>query len=219
MDDNEELGALLRAIVRRSQPKADERPPEDIIQEASTNTAPVDAPWALQQHFDGEINLEAELARRFPEMAVMPHIKIRPLGEGQRREVATMTTADNAAHAVIDADLLTGNLILSFTLSSMLTLRFSLHDISPRMRQRWLDLMRRPEGGVAFLWGPARWESDYLACVVHKYYTNLYCFSPNNFEAGIRMTNIVTEKLVDWLVQVWSSGDDNDDTPPTLLTW
>ncbi|GAB4520336.1 MAG: hypothetical protein OHK0046_30440 [Anaerolineae bacterium] len=228
---DDELAALLKAIVNRSAapppaplPESDSRPPEDVMQSLVVSkpaSSVENVPWSVQKIIAGETELlETELARRFPEMAVMPSIKIRTLDDNKRLTVASMSTADNAAQAVFDADRQTGDVVMSFTLGSMLTLRFSLHDITPSSHERWVKLMRREKGGLAVLQGPGRYESDYMIAVVHKYYTNLYCFSPNNFEAGIRMTDDVSRKLVDWLAQVWEEAARNQDQePPRLVTW
>jgi hypothetical protein len=80
--------------------------------------------------------------------------------------------------------------------------------------------MRRDQGGLAFLWGPARWERDYLICIARRYFTNLYAFSANSFEASIRMTPKVTGQLLDWLDLFWTPEEDSEkNEPPTLLTW
>jgi hypothetical protein len=100
----------------------------------------------------------------------------------------------------------------------MLTLRFGLDQLGDMDRQRWLDLMRREQGGLAFLWGQSRWEEDYLICIARKYHTNVYAFSPRNFDAAIRLTPEVTRKLLNWLEEFWKSAPP-DEEPPKLLTW
>lgn len=196
-------------------------PVDSIILEIQNQT-PVqveDIPWTLQQFFNGEIDLETELATRFDGMPLMSQIKFRSLGSQTGRGVATISAPDGSAQVVFDADKNNKVVHMSFTLGSMLTLRFSLTDLSNDARQRWLDLMKRDEGGLTFLWGPARWEKDYLICVTRKYFTNLYAFSPHNFNAAIRMTPEVTRKLLDWMNEYWQGdGEDEDDTPH-LLTW
>ena len=59
--------------------------------------------------------------------------------------------------------------------------------------------MQRREGGLAFLWGASRWAEDYVICITRPYFTNLYAFSPANFEAAVRLTQPVLKKLLDWL--------------------
>ncbi|MCU0511947.1 MAG: hypothetical protein MUE40_05175 [Anaerolineae bacterium] len=181
--------------------------------------APEEAPWTLQQFFNGEIDLDVELSKRFPAMPMLSIIKFRTLGTSSSRRVATLATQDNAATLTVDADVATRVIQLSFTLGSMLTLRFGLNDLSDMDRNRWLELMRRDAGGLAFLWGPERWGTDYMICISRKYFTNLYAFSPHNFEAAVRLTPAVTKQLLDWLDELWKIYLKPDDEPPTLLTW
>ncbi len=175
-------------------------------------------PWALQQFFNGEIDLDIELSKRFPNMPMMTIIRFRNLGSHSQRRVATLTTQDASAQAVFDGDAASGVVQVAFSYGQMLTMRFILSDLSNLDRRRWLELMQREEGGVAFLWGAARWLEDYLICIVHKYFTKLYAFSPANFEAAIRMSPEVTAQLMQWLADIWSQGD-ADDAAPDLLTW
>jgi len=181
--------------------------------------SPKEAPWALQQFFNGEIDLDVELNKRFPAMPMMSIIKFRTLGTKSGRHVATITSQDKSASLVVDADKETKTVLMSFTVGSMLTLRFTLAGHRDMDRDRWLELMRREQGGLAFLWGSARWEEDYLICIARKYHTNLYAFSPHQFEAAIRLTPQVTKQLLDWLQDVWEDGEDENEDPPTLLTW
>lgn len=177
-------------------------------------------PWTLQQFFNGEIDLDVELARRFPNMPMMARIKFRTLGLKSGRRVATLESQDGAASVILDADPASKVVQMSFTFGSMITLRFNLLDLTDMDRKRWLELMRRQQGGLAFLWGPTRWMQDYMICITRKYHSNLYAFSPNNFEAAVRMTNDVTTQLIDWLEEFWKEARPSDeDEPPQLLTW
>lgn len=175
-------------------------------------------PWTLQQFFDGEIDLDVELARRFPTMPMMSIIKTRNLGTNTGRKVAELTTQDGAASMIIDADTVSKVIQLSFTFGSMITLKFAMKDLNNGDRDRWLELMRREAGGLAFLWGTKRWASDYAICIARKHFTNLYAFSPNNFEAGVRLTPKITTELLDWLEKIWDEPEPDND-PPQLLTW
>lgn len=181
--------------------------------------SPDEAPWTLQQFFNGEIDLDVELSKRFPTMPMLSIIKFRTLGSNSSRRVATLATQDGAASLTVDADVATKVIQLSFTLGSMLTLRFAMTDLSDMDRNRWLELMRRDQGGLAFLWGPPRWAQDYMICISRKYFTNLYAFSPHNFEAGVRLTPAVTRQLLDWIEELWKAQFKQDDESPPLLTW
>lgn len=214
--------AQARAVrVSRVQILPPEKPHMRLIQPAlsAAPDAQKETPWTLQQFFDGEIDLDVELAKRFPSMPMMATISTRTLGAKGTRRVATLATQDGAASVIIDADVPSRSLQISFSLSSMLTLRFALADLSEADRTRWLELMRREQGGLAFLWGPARWSSDYLICIARRYFTNLYAFSPDRFEASVRLTPVVTQQLLDWLDELWKETPAQDDEPPQLLTW
>lgn len=174
-------------------------------------------PWTLQQYFNGEIDLGLELAARFSSTPLMSAFKARSLGTRTGRNVATLGAQDGSAQIVFDIDTQTKEIQVSFTFGSMLTLRFFLVDLVDR--KRWLELMRRDEGGLAFLWGPSRWENDYVICMARRYFTNFYAFSPRGFEASVRMTPQVTEQLVNWLEKNWQADGSEDDGPPPMLTW
>jgi hypothetical protein len=200
--------------AREIEPKVTQAP---LVPQKPERTL-VETPWTLQQFFNGEIDLDVELSSRFQNMPVMSTISFRSLGTKTGRGVAKIGTQDGAAQVVFDADKTSRVVQMSFTFGSMLTLRFALRDLSDVDRERWLELMRREQGGLAFLWGPSRWENDYLICISRKYFTNLYAFSPNNFEAAVRMTPDVTAKLLDWLEDFWTDESGSDE-PPELLTW
>lgn len=189
-----------------------------IKRDAEAVPASAEAPWTLQQFFNGEIDLDVELSKRFPAMPMLSTIKFRTLGTTSGRRVATLASQDGAASLVLDADRTTKTVQLSFTIGSMLTLRFTLDDLSQMDRRRWVELMRREQGGLAFLWGAARWAEDYLICFSRKYHTNFYAFSPHNFEAAVRLTPAVMRQLLEWLEDIWES-DTHSDEPPQLLTW
>ena len=178
-----------------------------------------DPPWTLQQFFDGEIDLDIELSKRFPSVPLLSEIRFRNLGTRTGRRIATLNTGDQSATMIIEADTGTRAMQVSFTVGSMLTLRFSFTDLSDMDRDHWLELMQRREGGLAFLWGASRWAQDYIICITRPYFTNLYAFSPANFEAAVRLTPQVLEKLLAWLDTIWHETpvDEDDDAP--LLTW
>lgn len=199
---------MVRKVIDALAPKPE---PEAL---ASDNT-----PWVLQQFFNGEVDLDVELAQRFQSMPVMATINFRSTGTKSKRGVATMTTQDGSAQVIIDVDAVSKIAQFSFTFGSMLTLRFKLDELSDVDRSRWLELMRRKEGGLTFLWGPNRWDHDYLICVSRRYFTNLYAFSPHNFEAVIRMTPEITRSLLNWLETFWKESAPAKDEPPALLTW
>lgn len=217
-----EKPAEARVLVPKERPlpkvidsdSVTQRPPS-----ALTGT-PDEAPWTLQQFFSGSIDLDVELSKRFPAMPMLSIIKFRTLGSESGRRVATLSTQDGAASLVFDADIKSKVVQLSFTLGSMLTLKFQLTELTDSDRNYWLDLMRREGGGLAFLWGQGRWSNDYIICIARKYFTNFYAFSTHNFDAAVRLTPTVTKQLMDWLEEVWKTeNDEGSDDPPPLLTW
>jgi hypothetical protein len=179
-----------------------------------------DPSWPLQQYFDGQINLDVELSQRFKNVPVLTSTKFRTLGDQKEHGVATIAAPDDSSWVVFDADKISHVVRVSFTLSGMLSLQFTLEGLNDLDRARWIALMRREEGGLAFLWGPRRWEHDYFICIKRKYFTNIFAFSPGQFEAAARLTPEATQKWVDWLEKFWQteSVDGNDELPP-ILTW
>lgn len=205
--------ALTKAIMA-----LEESEPIIVNKPHSAISPQIDPPWALQQFFNGEIDLAVELSDRFSTTPLMSVIKTRALGTRKERGVAELSTPDGAASIIFEADKTNHVVQVSFTFGSMLTLRFRLDDLNHTDRTRWLELMRREQGGLAFLWGPSRWESDYVICITRKYYTNFYAFSPRSFEAAARLTPEVTTRLLSWLESFWQE-DEKGEEPPQLLTW
>jgi hypothetical protein len=175
-------------------------------------------PWTLQRFFDGEIDLDAELAQRFPNAKMLSTIHFRSLGSKSKRGVATLTSPDGSGQMIIDVDGQTKQMQIAVTYGAMLTLRFTFDQLGDAERLRWVELMRRKEGGLAFLWGPTRWEHDYMICVSRRYFANFYIFSPRNFEAAIRLTPDVMKSLINWLDGFWKEPPAKSDSAP-LLTW
>lgn len=178
---------------------------EKIIAHLNGGAVPSDAtaPWILQQFLAGEIDLDAELAQRFRTMPLMPSIRFRTVGGAGGLYVATLTTQDDAAHLIVEAEAATGAVQFTFVYGSMLSLRFRLDRLTPGDRAQWLEWMRREQGGLAFLWSQQRWEQHYVICNVTRYYTSLYAFSPRGFEAAARLTPVVMTRLLDWLEALW----------------
>jgi len=176
---------------------------QELILSGHQHTIQSAAPAVLQRFFAGEIDLDAELSRRFSNAPLMARIALRPDDPGgATRGTAELMTQDKAASLVIDVNQTTGVLELIFTLGSMLALRFTLSNLPEVDRRRWLELMRR-EQGIAFLWSRARWERDYMIFVVRKYNIHAYAFSPNGIEAAVRMTPEVLRAYLDWLEGFW----------------
>lgn len=218
-DENREPLADNNAQIIPAQRSIDGIPLGSAAIEPESRAITPETPWTLQQFFDGEIDLEAELAARTASLPIMSRIKTRNLGENSGRGVATISTQDGSAQAILDVDKESHVMRFSITVGTLLTLRFALDDLGRDNRKRWLELMRREAGGLAFLWGPERWGKDYVICVRRRYFTNFYAFSTNNFEAAIRMTPEVTVELLDWLEKFWPDTQEDVDDSQDLLTW
>ncbi len=169
----------------------------------STEVLPKAVPWALQHYFDGEIDLIKELIGRYPQIPVMSLIHTREVGVKTRRGVATLSTQDGAAGLIAEIDAPSRAVQFTFTISSMLALRFSPGRLTQMDRMQWVEPIRRETGEIAFLWNQMRWENDYLIGAASKNFTNLFAFSPDHVEAAARLTPEVTRKLLDWLDLYW----------------
>ena len=163
------------------------------------------APVELMEFFTGEIDLDTELAKRYAHAPLLSQGSFRPSKPGsdvKRKAVAILTSQDDSAMVTVDMFLETQALEITFTLGSMVSMRFMVGAIETGERQRWLELMRR-SNGIAFLWTKQRWEEDYLIFVVRENFARVYAFSPKRFEAAIRITPEIVDKLVNWLEAFW----------------
>ncbi len=176
--------STFSALNRRSTPLSDDEPTSGR------------APWLIRGHYSGATNLDDEMTSRFPAMPVLSSIHFRP-----NSNVAMLSTQDSAAMVSVQAD--DHSVELVYTLSSMLGQRFQLDGLTANDRSFWLDLVRAGDMPLTFLWGERRWDADYLIWVPHRYFVNLYAFSPRQIEAAARLTTDVAQKLLDWLDRAW----------------
>ena len=167
------------------------------------------APWLIRGHYAGTTNLDEEMTSRFPAMPVMSSIHFR-----HNNSIATLATQDGAAVVSLQAD--PESLEVVYTLSSMLGLRFHLDGLTASDRSYWLDLLRAGEMPLTFLWGQRRWDADYLVWAPHRYFVNLYAFSPRRTEAAARLTIDVVQKLLDWLQYAWTPAQEKPTASPSL---
>lgn len=198
---SEARGLVGKMIHALEQTKADGTSTQEAKILAGSDYEP---PWLLQQFFQGDIKLDEELNGRFPSLPVMSTIKTRVAGTKIPRAVAMLSTQDNSAGVIFDADKASRMVQISFITNSMLSLRFSLRSLNNVDRARWVTLMKREKGGVAFLWGPKRWEEDYIISVSKRYYTSLFAFSTRHYEAAVRLIPEVTISLMEWLEEFWN---------------
>jgi hypothetical protein len=190
---------------------------KSIAHLTGVESAAPDAPWILQQFFNGEIDLDAELSKRFPVMPVLSSAHFR--ATQTKWGIAALTTQDSAASLHVDVNSESHVIEFTFAFRSMLALRFQLQELSDMDRSRWLESMRREQGGLSFLWGKGRWENNYIICAVHRYFTNIYAFSPQHFEAAARLTPEVSQVFLNWLDDMWKPAPSLDDSQKLITTW
>ncbi|MCB9455563.1 MAG: hypothetical protein H6671_06220 [Anaerolineaceae bacterium] len=206
-EDDLALIAQIKA-ARRAEPEL-----------AVTESTPLPPPWLLQQFYQNEIDLGAELATRFPDSLLLSVGRFRSVGAKTQIGVAKLATPDNMATLLIETDATTHAVQFTFAYSSVYALRFRMDTLSDLDRARWLDLMRRPQGGLAFLWSQSRWADDYIICAVRNGFAHLYAFSRFGYEAAIRLAPDVTKNLLDWLEAYWKPVQpkkSSSEKPPQL---
>lgn len=191
---------MRRVIAGLEQANAADRAPEQPDGPAGPVT-----PWLLQHFLDGQIDLEAELAERYPHLPLLSVFKSRNLYERSTHQVATLSAPDDSASMLVDIDTSKDLTQFTFAISGMFSRAYTLDRPSAIDRPRWLEAMERRQGGLTFLWGASRWESDYLIWVLKRYQTNVYAFSPAGITASVRITPDVTRQLLAWLRKLWTS--------------
>lgn len=188
-------------------------------QQIQTSRLPASTPWLLRRFYEEQIDLAAELASRFSTVPLMSVVRFRPLDVATGRGMATLSTADGVASVLIESDPASRFVHLGFSYGSMLTLRFQLDNLSGMDRSHWLEQMRRQQDSVAFLWGQARWEHDYIICATRHQFVNLYAFSHSGFEGAVRLTPDAKILLLGWLEATWKSDTTPGEDSGKLLTW
>lgn len=179
----------------------------------------MNAPWLLQQFYDGRIDLPAELVNRYPALPLMTLFKLRDSKSAAQSAVASLAAPDGTSSLLIECQPGTYKVQFAFTFASMLTLRFRLDDLNGVDCAHWLELIKRDQDGIAFLWGQSRWEKDYLICTIRRQFASIFAFSPHGLEAGVRLTHAAKRRLHDWLAATWNPDTASTGTLPNLLTW
>ena len=182
----------------------------------SAEGSPMQAPPLLLQAFNGEIDLERELARRYPNMPLMTQFHRQMSGSRINRGAAAITPPDGAASLLVEVDSISRLAQFTFAWGGMIGLRFAPARLSDMDRQRWIELMRQPTGEPIYLWGQARWESDYLIFCTRRHFTSVYAFSQHHTEAAVRLTDEVMTALIDLLERLWKPAAPEN---PALSTW
>lgn len=211
-----EVADELTIATRASLP---DLPVDDPSRPATISRSTVNAPWLLQQHFAGKVDLAVELSNRYPTLPLMTIFKQKNVQTPHQPSLGTLSTPDGTATLLVEAMPDSNQFQLAYTISSMLTFRFRMNDLTPVDCAHWLQLLHREQDGITFLWGQSRWEKDYLICTLRRQYASLYAFSPFGFEAGVRLTHNVKNELHDWLASIWNPDTASTGTTPNLLTW
>jgi hypothetical protein len=203
----EDLIRITREFTRRITNQDRQRLGLELRESGHSRSLQVSAPVTLQQFFSGEIDLDADLARRFANAPLLSHAQFTPRpGEAVHRQASSIfSTNDDSAVVTVDAHLDSAReaaLEFTFTLFSTLAQRFRLAPLVDSDRSRWLELMQRPNG-IAFLWTRDRWEQPYLVFVVREHFARMYAFSPHGFEAAARLTPDMIDALLGWLEGLW----------------
>lgn len=211
---NDDLTITSRASLPEINSDESSHPP-------TISRSTLNAPWILQQHFGGRIDISAELAARYPTLPLATLFKVQPATTPHQHQplVASLAAPDGTASILIEVLPNSYQFQLAYNLGSMLTFRFQMRDLTPVDCAHWLQLIHRDQDGIAFLWGQSRWEKDYLICTIRRHFASLFAFSPNGFEAGMRFTHDAKQQLHDWLASIWNPDTASTGTTPNLLTW
>ncbi len=227
----EELVRLTREFTARITNEDRQRLQLELSESGHHRSIQSSAPFLLQQFFTGKIDLDVELARRYPGSPLMSEFNFTPEpGQQARHGYASFSSQDNSAALTVEVHGASGALNVSFLLESMIAVRFSLGATTDMHRRRFLELMRRPNG-IAFLWTRERWERDYLIFVVREHFARVYAFGPDRFDGACRLTPEGLDQLLTWLGGFWSGTAPKEDeqapgtdpnaeqSPPSALTW
>lgn len=224
----EELVRLTREFRARVTNEDRQRLQLELNESGHQRSIQSSAPFLLQQFFTGKIDLDVELARRYPSSPLLSSAAFLPEpGKRDRYGFVLFSSQDQAAAMSIEIQNSSGALNISFLLQSMIAVRFLLGATTDAHRKRFLELMRRPNG-IAFLWTRERWEKDYLIFVVREHFARIYAFGPGRFDAACRLTPDELDQLLDWLAGFWASGGidepeqpvpDDQESPPSAFNW
>ncbi len=218
----EELVRLTREFTARITNEDRQRLTLELNETGHQRSIQTSAPFLLQQFFSGRIDLDVELARRYPSSPLLSSASFTPEpGKRARHGFAQFMSQDNSAAMSVELRGDNGAIEVIFLLQSMIAIRFNLSAITDVHRKRFLELMHRPDG-IAFLWTRERWENDYLIFVVREHFARVYAFGPGRYDAACRLTPECLDQLMVWLTGYWSSGEEPpppEERPTSALTW
>ncbi len=175
-----------------------------------------DAPFLLRQFFTGKIDLDIELARRFPGAPLLSSTSFTPApGKRARLGFAQLSGQDGAASLSIEIHGIAGTMEASFLLSGMIGVRFTFRAIADAKRHRFLEQLRRPNG-IEILWSRDCWEGDHMVFVIRERFARVYAFGAGQFEAACRLTPDGLDQLITWLSVFWlTEGEPTESKPAT----
>ncbi len=209
----EELVRITREFTSRITNEDRQRLAADLNESGHQRSIQSGAPYLLQGFFAGKIDLDVELIRRYPSPPLLSTMTFAPKpGQTRKHGFAQFASQDTASVMTIEVHGSSGALEVSFLLHSMIGIHFSLGAINEPNRNRFLELIQRPDG-IAFLWTRARWESDYLIFVIRDQFARIYAFGPGRVEAACRLTPDGLAQLRTWLGGFWTSTAAEPDVP------
>ena len=232
----EELVRLTRAFTARITNEDRQRLQLEISESGHQRSIQSTAPFLLQQFFTGNIDLDVELARRYPGSPLLSSSSFAAeAGKGTQHGFAMFSSQDNSAALTVEVHDGSGELNIGFLLQSMIAVRFAIGATPEMNRRRFLELMQR-RTGICFLWTRERWERDYLIFVVRDHFARLYAFGPDRFDGACRLTPEALEQLLGWLGTFWANGGtessreeveaappdippDDEESPPEAISW
>jgi hypothetical protein len=159
-------------------------------------------PALLGQYFAKEIDLDRELTARFGTVPLLSQFNARVTGTRVKRATAMLHAQDGAVSLRVEMDA-SRSPTFTFTMGGMLGLGFMPTRLSDMDRAAWVRAMRAPDEPLVFLWGPLRWEQDYLLFSRQKHFTTVFAFSARQTEAAARLTHDALDRLVAWLEKMW----------------
>ncbi len=199
---NAELTALAQKVRGRLKNEDWQQFVEDL-QNSGHIHAFKSAPLLLQRYLWLKIDLDKELSKRSINAPLLSSLVLNPSNPRptDQQLLATLSSQDNAASMELEIDPEADIINFSFTVKSMLTLRFNLPHLDMDERRIFIEKARR-ELGMAFLWTRERWDSDYLIFIRQEYFSRVYAFS-RNIEATARITTQAMGDLMHWLEKCW----------------
>src|SRR5258706_14208667 len=127
----EDLVRLAREFTARVTNEDRQRLAMEISESGHQRTIQSTAPFLLQQFFTGKIDLDVELARRFPGPPLVTSPDFTPApGKQARHGFAQFNSQDKAAAFTIEIYGPTQTMEFSFLLQGMISVRFTLVSIA-----------------------------------------------------------------------------------------